>query len=381
MTFGAKQEPFADDIFADTRMSFGEHIEDLRSHLLRAIYGFVLALVLSFFVGKIVLGFIARPVEIALTGYWERYYKDRSHQVLRDLAGGDSTLQSYNQPQDVDLYLLRSDLRSGLPQPKGPGKLIFDVTPAFEQLLEGAGLGDLVTPDNQPEDRWVRVKAKLGNPLGFFAKSKVYEPFVGRRPTLATLRVEEAFMVWLKVCMVTGFILASPWVFYQLWSFVAAGLYPQEKRYVNVFMPFSIGLFLAGVVLCEVAVLPKAVEALLWFNEWLGLEPELRLNEWLGFAIFMPLIFGLTFQTPLVMLFMERVGLLSLATMRKNRRIAWFVMAVFAAIITPSPDAISMLLLWIPMSMLYELGIVLCRMQPPRSVLDDDLDSGAMVEV
>jgi sec-independent protein translocase protein TatC len=122
------------------------------------------------------------------------------------------------------------------------------------------------------------------------------------------------------------------------------------------------------------------VEALLWFNEWLGMEPELRLNEWLGFAIIMPLIFGLTFQTPLVMLFMERIGFLRIETMRKQRRIAWFVMAIFAALVTPSPDVLSMLLLWLPMSLLYELGILLCRMQPPRPVLDEgESDSGVEV--
>src|SRR5256885_220944 len=147
MAFGAKQEQYSDDIFSDTRMSFGDHIEDLRSHLLRAIYGFLLALLLSLFVGKIVLGFIARPVELALTGYWERYYKERSQQVLHDLAAGDASLQTYNQPQDVELYVLRSDLRSGLPEHKGGSKMIFDIRPGFEHLLERAGLADLVASD------------------------------------------------------------------------------------------------------------------------------------------------------------------------------------------------------------------------------------------
>ena len=161
----------------------------------------------------------------------------------------------------------------------------------------------VVQPDKGEKshgEEWIKTKMKLHDPLKFFAQSKAYEPFIGRPATLSTLRVAEGFMVYFKVCMVTAFVLASPWVFYQLWSFVAAGLYPNEKRYVNVFMPFSIGLFLAGVLLCELAVLPKAVEAFLWFNEWLGFAPELRLNDWLGFAIVMPLIFGLTFQTPLV---------------------------------------------------------------------------------
>src|SRR5262249_3297276 len=146
------------------------------------------------------------------------------------------------------------------------------------------------------------------NALAALSETKHYEPFIGRKPMLATLNVQEAFVVYFKVCLMTGFVLASPWVFYQFWPFVAAGLYPHEKRYVNLYLPCSIGLFIVGVVVCEWVVIPKAVEALLWFNEWLGMQPELRLNEWLGFAIFMPVLFGISFQTPLVMLFLQRMG-------------------------------------------------------------------------
>src|SRR5207253_11405223 len=120
----------------------------------------------------------------------------------------------------------------------------------------------------------------------------------------------------------------------------------------------------------------------LWFNEWIGLEPDLRLNEWLGFAIMMPLDFGVSFQTPLVMLFLERLGILSIDLYRGKRRIAWFIMAVFAAVITPSTDAFSMLFLWVPMSMLYELGIGLCLFSPKKPELDLDVpESEEMVEV
>src|SRR4029453_2695127 len=118
--------------------------------------------------------------------------------------------------------------------------------------------------------------------------------------TLKTLSIQEPLVVYFKIAIMAGFVLSSPWVFYQIWAFIAAGLYPHEKRLVNVYLPFSLGLFLVGVFFCGFFVIPKAIEALLWFNEWLGFQPELRLNEWLGFAIFMPLVFGLSFQTPLV---------------------------------------------------------------------------------
>ena len=77
-------------------------------------------------------------------------------------------------------------------------------------------------------------------------------------------------------------MLASPWIFYQIWAFVAAGLYPHERAYVYRFLGPSIGLFLAGVLLCQFVVLPGAVKALLAFNKWIELDPDIRLNEWLG---------------------------------------------------------------------------------------------------
>src|SRR5207302_6353208 len=119
---------------------------------------------------------------------------------------------------------------------------------------------------------------------------------VGRAPTLGALKVTEPFAVYCQVSLCCGAVLSSPWVFYQLWLFVAAGLYPHERRCVRVYLPASVGLFLAGVALCELVVLPVGVEYLLGFNEWLEVEPELRLSDWLGFALVMPLAFGISFQ-------------------------------------------------------------------------------------
>jgi sec-independent protein translocase protein TatC len=108
----------------------------------------------------------------------------------------------------------------------------------------------------------------------------------------------------------------------------------------------------------------------------------MRLNEWLSFAIWLPLIFGISFQTPLVMYFVERLGIWTIDTYRNKRRIAWFVMAVFCAFATPTPDAVTWSLMWVPMCGLYELGILLCRLSPRQDDLDVDVpDPEEMVEV
>jgi sec-independent protein translocase protein TatC len=141
-------------------------------------------------------------------------------------------------------------------------------------------------------------------------------------------------------------------------------------------------LFLAGVAACQFIVLPKAIAALLWFNQWLNIDPDLRLNEWLSFAIIFPVAFGLSFQTPLVMLFLERMGILDVDVYRRKRRIAWFVLFIAAAL-GPSIDVFSLMFQGIALCLLYELGILLCIWSPTgRRDLDVDVpEPEEMVEV
>src|SRR5262249_43757717 len=227
-----------------------------------------------------------------------------------------------------------------------------------------------------PEDLELTAKYR---PLEMERKQRDAKDVIRRR-ALTTLSVQEALVVYFKVCLVAGLVIASPWVFWQIWSFVAAGLYPHEKRLVHVYLPFSLGLFLAGVFVCQFLVMPQAVAAMLWFNEWLGMTPDLRLNEWLSFAIWMPVIFGISFQTPLVMLFTGKLGIADVPFYADKRKYAYFAMCVFAAVITPSPDAITMLMLAVPMCMLYELGIILIKFQPP-SPFEEEVETDELVEV
>jgi sec-independent protein translocase protein TatC len=379
-------EPDPDDMFAETRMSFGEHIEDLRAHLIRAIFGFVLAVIVSFFFGHAVLDFIAAPVKVQLVAYWDRYYSKQYDNLIKDLDSGGPMSREIR-PIYTTVAVQRGQLRDFMledfPGLKNLEKknFAFDIMPALEALSRSLGMDPAVDWGSYTKDSFVELPARIMNPTNFIRDVTKLEKLV-RPPTLTTLSVQEAFVVYFKVSLMTGFVLGSPWIFYQIWRFIAAGLYPHEKKYVNIFLPFSLGLFIAGVVMCEWFVMTRAVEALLFFNNWLGFAPDLRLNEWLGFAIFMPLVFGLSFQTPLVMLFVQRIGLLTVESFRSKRRIAWFMLMVFAAVINPSTDPISLILLWLPMGLLYELGIYLCVFLPGKPLLELGLpDTDELVEV
>lgn len=355
-----------DDMFADTRMSFGEHIEELRTHLIRAILGFVIAMVFSFWpLGHWVLeSIIIAPVEAQLQGVYDRRANEIIEKMRREQKEEKERLQETGSTESKLKFFKVAFLRKQL-----------------EKLKEGHVPDDDARPTGPKADDVVKMWIAFEDPQEMYLDlwGEVAKK-LGPRPSMKTMNVTEAFMVYFKVSIYCGFVLASPWIFYQLWAFVAAGLYPHERRYVHVYLPLSLGLFLLGVVVCQFLVLPKAIEALLYFNEWLNVDPDLRLNEWLSFAIMFPLVMGLSFQTPLVMMFLERLGILEVEAYRRKRRIAYFVLLIVAAI-GPSIDPFSLMIIWVSLCLLYELGIWLCLWSPRSGFRSDAPEPEEMVEV
>ena len=185
------------------------------------------------------------------------------------------------------------------------------------------------------------------------------------RTKIKSLNAQEPFSVYVKGSLLVGVLLASPWLFYQIWHFVAAGLYPHERRYVHMYLPFSLGLFLAGAALAFFVVFEPVLNFLLGFNRSLGIDPDPRINEWLGFVLLLPVGFGIGFQLPLVMLFLERIGVFTVRNYLAYWRVAILVIFVLAAILAP-PDPYSMLLMAFPLTFLYFGGILLCKLLPRK---------------
>ncbi len=350
MSFGDDLDHDPEDMFGHTRMSFWDHIEELRSHMWRAIIGFVAALIIGLFVGEYAVEFIAAPVEKQLNKFYDR----RVETVLKKLEGGDEKLAKIDMPREVEMRIPRAS------------------------LLELAKAMGVKEPANVPDG--VDLMMEI-HPLKFSSIIAAAEREIGRRPALSTLSITEAFIVYFKVSIYVGLIIAAPWIFYQMWSFIAAGLYTHEKKLVHVYLPVSIILFLGGVSICQFLVMPIAIGYLLSFNEWMNIEPDLRLNEWLSFAILMPLLFGLAFQLPMVMFALYRIGIMNVETYQNNRRIAMFLMACLAIVLAASPDAFSMLSLTIPLWILYEFGILMCRWSPRPKYESDEPEPEEMVEV
>jgi sec-independent protein translocase protein TatC len=295
----------------DTRMSFGDHLMELRSRMIKSIYGLLTGFILCLFIGKHILAFIAAPLLMA---------------------------------------------------------------------LDASGL----------------------------------------EPQLYAVSVPEGFLVYVKVSMFSGIFISSPWIFYQLWGFVAAGLYPHERRYVNVFMPFSASLFVLGGIFFMLVVAPISFNFFITFcNKWsmpadsynnaiyrrlipaaqedgsadspagqispdkdagptadgkeTGSPPQARplikpwftLQSYVSLVIVLALAFGAAFQMPLAVFFLGRLGLVKVKVFRDIRKYVLLGIVIFAALVTP-PDVFSQIALSIPMYFLYELGILLLRFWPAK---------------
>jgi sec-independent protein translocase protein TatC len=166
----------------------------------------------------------------------------------------------------------------------------------------------------------------------------------------------DKFMAHLKIAVFAGVIGAAPFWLYQIWSFVAPGLYQKEKRYAANFILVGTVLFLTGISFCYFLVLPAAFEFLFNFGGTVD-KPMITISEYLEFVVQMSLMFGVSFELPLVLVMLGITGIISAQFLRKQRRVSWMVLAVASAVLTPTPDALSMFMMLIPMVVLFEIAI------------------------
>ena len=186
-----------------------------------------------------------------------------------------------------------------------------------------------------------------------------YVDVMGPEARLQTLAPTDGFVSYIKICLISGLIISSPWVFYHIWMFVVAGLYPHERRYVHFAAPFSAVLFIGGALFFLFVVAPITLEFLIKFNDrLLEVSSRFTFRDYVSFITHLMLVFGLAFQTPTAIFFLNRTGLVSLKALAGSRKYVLLVIVIVAAMVTP-PDVISQVTLAIPLYLLFELGILL----------------------
>jgi sec-independent protein translocase protein TatC len=345
------------DLFDDSVMTFGEHLEVLRIHLIRALLGLAVGMVFTLVFGEQIIRIIREPIDKALDRYSLVAKKPPVHDVI----------------EGFDFFAAVTGwFRSQFLPPDAPSEEEMEAKKKFESSEELQRVVTLEVPayelmqqlhELSPEQYGAPPDSVKGQAIKLDTTS---EDFGGMRKAIErmddpiTLNVQEAFMTYIKVSLISGLIVSSPWIIYQLWLFVAAGLYPHERKYVYTYLPMSIVLFLGGAVFCFYGVFPTVLDFLLGFNIRMGLTAQIRISEWINFAVMMPLLFGISFQLPLVMLFLQKLSIFQVTDYRQKRRLAILAIAFLSMILTPTPDPMSMMMMMLPMLALYELGIVLC---------------------
>ncbi len=190
---------------------------------------------------------------------------------------------------------------------------------------------------------------------------KPYNDIAGKMelPSLLILGPAEGFVSYMKVTLVAGLIVSSPWVFYQIWMFVATGLYPNEKKYIYTAIPFSVALFITGALFFMFVVAPLTFGFLIKFNKVvLEATNSFTLQKYVTFVTTLMLVFGIAFQTPIAIFCLIKTGLVSMKALAGSRKFVILAMFIVSAVVTP-PDVISQVTLAIPLYLLFELGFLL----------------------
>jgi sec-independent protein translocase protein TatC len=182
--------------------------------------------------------------------------------------------------------------------------------------------------------------------------------------------VTGSFFVPMKVTMLVAYIIALPMVIYQLWAFIAPGLYMHERKLIVPLVVSSYSLFIFGMAFAYFLVFPTVFNFMASYNAPLGAEMSTDIDKYLSFAMNTFLAFGITFEVPVVVVVLVRMGIVPLAKLKEIRPYVIVGAFVISAVVTP-PDVLSQLLLAVPMTLLYELGLLVARFYIPKPTDDE----------
>lgn len=215
------------------------------------------------------------------------------------------------------------------------------------------------------------VRAALALGLGVVVALAFYKPIfaaavepyreamreLGSRGDLQALSPLDTFVQVMKLAFITAAVVTGPYVLWQMWGFVAAGLYPAERRGVRLFFPVSLVFFALGVLTAFLVILPIGMRFLISFGQGLEIRNDFGVGPYLSLCLSLLFGMGLAFQLPLVLLFLQATGIVERETLSKGWRLATLAAFVLAMVLTPDPSPVSQILMATPLVALYGLGV------------------------
>lgn len=310
----------------ETTMSLGDHLEELRARLILAILGLVIGTIICLFFGRRIIQFIERPYRKET----RTYFRSKAEAMVKD-----------NKAADASGYLLDAFV----------AKLL--------KALETDPNAPAIDPDavRFAHRVYTETMTELPDDPNYIAVAADAYASIFERQLIA-IAPADPFIAYMKITLISGLIISSPWVFYQLWMFVAAGLYEHERKYVRTAVPFSTALFVTGALFFLFIIARLCLRFFLTFGDLIGVSANWTFDKYISFVTMLMLVFGLAFQTPIAIFVLNRTGLVPLESLKKSRKYVIVAMVAIAAVATP-PDVVSQIALAIPLYALFEVGILL----------------------
>lgn len=330
-------------------MSLGDHLEELRTRLILAISGLFVGLVVCMFFGSFLIDLLLIPYDNAILSIKKDEKPvsfDPSERYVINLV-----------PYENAMVMLKNDDKS---ESFGALDLFtFNLTP-YEKVA------DTDKSKDSPKKKSTKAidKQSPDRPSGdFIAYLTPYQAEKSKK--LTTISPSEGFMVYLKTSMIFGLLLSSPWVFWQIWAFVASGLYMKEKKFAHAVAPASAILFVSGSIFFMTIIAPLTMKFFMGFDSFLGFTSQFRPLDYINMILMLTMVFGLAFQMPILIVFAERMGLVTTEMLTKNRKFVVLGLVVASALMTP-PDVVSQIGLAMPLYLLYEISIMTCKIIKKR---------------
>ncbi|HYJ86158.1 MAG TPA: twin-arginine translocase subunit TatC [Pyrinomonadaceae bacterium] len=322
------------------QMSFLEHLDELRSRLIRSVLFVFVAGMACWFVSARIYAFLAVPVERALAE------AQRQQVPISGLTGNEKILPLTSlQENEVGRYIFPQETKMGtIVIPAGVSVLARAVRGAQGNL--GLFTEEPLYAGNTIIPKGVRL------PVDFTATA---EQFSGTSDKLIVTSATEPFTLYVKVSLYAAVCLSIPFLLWQIWGFVSPGLYPHERAYVTPFIALSSISFVLGAMFAYKIIFPPAAKYLL------GLGSDFRLllkaDDYFDFIILVMLGMGIVFQMPAVTYVLARIGLVTAGFLVRIWKTALIVILISAALISPTSDIPNMLLFAAPMAVLYVVSI------------------------
>jgi len=319
------------------QMSFLDHLDELRRRLIHSALAIAVAFCVCFAVSDYIFKFLEVPVVKQLKRAKRAQQAKYGQPNINDLKDGETAQYTFVQDTSVN----------GVKVPIGSTirvkKITKDNQPQLALELPWA-VGQSIVP----------AETTISSILKEGEKNISYDDENSR---LVLRGVTSSFMIYMEVALYAGIAFAIPFLLYQIWAFIAPGLYKHERRYVMPLIGMGTVFFILGATFAYTVAFPTACDYLLGLAFEGGFQPLLDAEEYLSLIIMIMLGLGIVFQIPTLSYLLARIGLLTPRMMWKSWRYAVVIIAIISAVLTPTADAFNMIIFATPMLILYFLSI------------------------